>query len=77
MGYNQREIEELAATVEAADCEVVVAGTPISLGRLLGISRPVREARYELRELGHPDLADVLAPILAAARPARPMAAAS
>ena len=76
MGYGQRQVEELKATIDAADCDVVVAGTPIGLRRVLGIGRPVRQARYELRELGHPDLADVLAPILAAARPAQPAAAA-
>jgi predicted GTPase len=76
MGYGQRQIQELAATIDAADCDVVVTGTPIDLRRLLDTSRPVRHARYELRELGHPDLVDVLVPILAAARPARPIAAA-
>jgi predicted GTPase len=76
MGYSQRQIEELRATIDAADCEVVVAGTPIGLRRVVGTARAVRQARYELRELGHPDLTDVLAPILAAARPDRPVAAA-
>jgi predicted GTPase len=50
---------------------------PIDLRRLLGTGPPVRQARYELRELGHPDLADVLAPILAAAKAGRPVATAS
>jgi predicted GTPase len=76
MGYGQGQIEEPAATIDAADCDVVVAGTPIDLRRVVGTGPPVRQARYELRELGHPDLADVLAPILAAARPPRPVAAA-
>jgi predicted GTPase len=70
MGYSQRQIEELRATIDAADCEVVVAGTPINLQRVLDLHRPVRQAGYELRELGHPDLTDALTPILATARPA-------
>jgi predicted GTPase len=76
MGYGKRQVEELRATIDAADCDVVVAGTPIGLRRVVGTARPIRQARYELRELGHPDLADVLVPILAAAKPARPVAAA-
>jgi predicted GTPase len=76
MGYGRRQIEELRATIDAADCDVVVAGTPIGLRRVVGTPRAVRQAGYELRELGHPDLKDVLAPILAAARPARPVATA-
>ena len=54
-----------------------MTGTPIDLRRILGTARPIRHARYELRELGHPDLADVLAPILAAATSGRPAAASS
>jgi predicted GTPase len=76
MGYGKRQIEELRATIDAADCDVVVTGTPIDLRRVVGIARPVRHARYELRELGHPDLTDVLAPVLAAASTARPVATA-
>ena len=52
----------LRATIDAADCDVVVTGTPIGLRRVVGTTRPIRQARYELRELGHPDLADILAP---------------
>jgi predicted GTPase len=76
MGYSQRQIQELRATIDAADGDVVVTGTPIGLRRIVATSRPVRQARYELHELGHPDLADVLAPILTAAGPDRPAAAA-
>jgi predicted GTPase len=76
MGYGKHQIEELRATIDAADCDVVVAGTPIGLRRVVGTARQVRQARYELRELGSPDLADVLAPILAAASPTRAVAAA-
>jgi predicted GTPase len=64
MGYGEHQVEELRATVEAADCDVVVAGTPIDLRRLLHTRHPVRQARYELRELGSPTLAEVLAPLV-------------
>ena len=77
MGYGDRQIQELRATIDAADCDVVVAGTPIDLRRVVHTTRPVRQARYELLELGHPTLADVLAPVLAAATSGRPVAASS
>src|SRR5512132_3658748 len=54
MGYGKHQIKELRATVDAADGDLVVAGTPIGLRRLLGTARPVRQARYELCELGTP-----------------------
>jgi predicted GTPase len=67
MGYGQRQVEELRA-IEAADCDVVVAGTPIDLRRVVRTRHPVRQARYELRELGSPTLAEVLAPVVELAR---------
>jgi len=76
VGYGPRQIEELRATIDAADCDVVVAGTPIDLRHVVHTTHPVRQARYELREVGSPTLADVLAPVVAAAGSARPVATA-
>ncbi|HEX6497805.1 MAG TPA: cyclic 2,3-diphosphoglycerate synthase [Micromonosporaceae bacterium] len=64
MGYGDRQLAELAATVRAADCDTVVVGTPVDLGRLVDLGHPVRRARYELRETGPATLAGVLAPRL-------------
>jgi predicted GTPase len=64
MGYGQRQIKELQATIEAADCDVVVAGTPVDLNRIIQTRHPIRRARYELREVGSPTLADVLTPLI-------------
>jgi predicted GTPase len=65
MGYSDRQLEELAATINAADCDVVVTGTPVDLGRLIESRHPIRHVRYELEEIGAPTIADVLAPIVA------------
>jgi predicted GTPase len=64
MGYSPEQLDELARTIRAVDCDVVVTGTPVDLGRLIGSDHPFRHATYELQEIGHPDLADVLAPFL-------------
>lgn len=64
MGYGPDQVAELASTVAATDCDAVIAGTPIDLARLLDVPQPVRRARYELREMGTPTLADVLAAFL-------------
>ena len=64
MGYSPEQLDELAATIRAVECDVVVTGTPIDLGRLLDVGHPLRHATYDLRELGHPDLADTLAPLI-------------
>jgi predicted GTPase len=41
---------------------VVIVGTPIDLARLIRIRQPVVRARYELQEIGRPDLSDALVP---------------
>jgi predicted GTPase len=65
MGYGDEQLKELEETINAADCDVVVTGTPIDLGRLISSRHPIRHVRYELEEVGQPTLADVLEPVLA------------
>ncbi len=62
LGYGRHQVDDLVATLRAVACDVVVTGTPVDLGRLVDLGRPTRHARYAVQELGHPDLADVLAP---------------
>ena len=69
MGYGDDQLADLAATIAAVPCDVVVTGTPIDLSRVITIDRPVRHASYSLREVSSPDLAEVLAPHIRAWRP--------
>ena len=62
MGYGGRQLEDLAATIAASGAEVVLNASPASLARLVDVGIPVRQVRYELEEVGRPDLADVLLP---------------
>ncbi len=64
MGYGDEQLAELEATINATDCDVVLTGTPIDLGRLIDSRHPIRHVRYELEEIGRPNLDDVLAPIV-------------
>jgi predicted GTPase len=60
MGYSDQQIMELEATINNADVDLVIVGTPIDLGRVLKISKPSQRVRYELQEIGQPTLADLL-----------------
>lgn len=60
MGYSNQQVRDLEATIERVPCDVVVVGTPIDLSRLVTIRKPVVRARYELQEIGQPDLAQVV-----------------
>ena len=64
MGYGDEQLRELEETINAADCDVVVTGTPIDLARLIDVRHPVRHATYRLADHGHPTLAAALAPFI-------------
>jgi predicted GTPase len=70
MGYGPAQVAELAETIQRTDCDVVVAGTPMDLARVLDAGHPIRSCSYVLREVGTPTLSDVLAPYVAKWRPA-------
>ena len=71
MGYSDAQLAELGATIRAAECDAVIAGTPIDLAHVVDTGKPIRRVTYELAEVGSPTLADVLAPLLARLHPAR------
>jgi len=60
MGYGPKQIKELEETIDATPCDLVLSGTPIDLSRVLKTKKPVVHVRYELDEIGHPNLEDVL-----------------
>ena len=60
LGYGEQQIKELEETINRAPCEVVVVGTPIDLRKLIKINRPAVYVRYELQEVGSPNLKEIL-----------------
>ncbi len=64
MGYSKKQITELEKTINKAKCDAVVVGTPINLGRLLSIKKPMVRVNYELDEIDKPNLETVLDKVL-------------
>lgn len=60
MGYGKEQIKDLEDTINQADCDSVVIGTPIDLRRIVNINKPVTRVKYNLKELTKPDIEDVL-----------------
>jgi predicted GTPase len=60
MGYGEKQIKELEETIDATPCDLVLSGTPIDLSRVLKSNKPIVHVRYELDEIGHPNLEEVL-----------------
>jgi predicted GTPase len=68
MGYGDEQLRDLEQTIDAADCDAVIAGTPFELGRVVKSRHPIRDVSYTLVETGKPDLVDVLEPVIQTAR---------
>lgn len=60
MGYGEEQLKDLETTVNNADCESVVVGTPIDLNRVIRINKPNTRVYYDLEENGTPNLEMVL-----------------
>ena len=51
MGYGDAQMRDLEATINAAEADVVVEGTPIDLRRVLEVDKPIADVSYELEEV--------------------------
>jgi predicted GTPase len=60
MGYGDAQVHDLEKTIQNADVDMVLIGTPIDLKRIIKIDKPSQRVRYELQEIGKPTLEDVL-----------------
>ncbi len=60
MGYGETQMKELEQTIHKSDVDAIVIGTPIDLGKLIKINKPNTRVRYDLQEIGRPNLEDIL-----------------
>lgn len=64
MGYGRKQMDDLAATINAIDCDLVLIATPIDLRRVVDIARPSMRVGYELAEIGEPTMRQLLTDFL-------------
>jgi predicted GTPase len=55
MGYSEAQVEELEQSINNVDCDVVLAGTPIDLEKVVDVDTPVVRVRYDIEERGEPN----------------------
>ncbi len=60
MGYGDKQIRDLEETIKRVPCDAVLVATPIDLRRVLNFDQPSTRSRYELQEIGQPNLEDAL-----------------
>lgn len=68
MGYGKQQLKDLEETINQADCDTVIIGTPIDLSQVINIDKPYTRVHYELKEIGSPDLNDILQTFIKATR---------
>jgi predicted GTPase len=60
MGYGEEQLLDLEKTINDTDCDSVVIGTPIDLGRLIKIKHPNTRVSYNFKEKGYDQLNTLL-----------------
>jgi predicted GTPase len=60
MGYGKSQMTELQRTINKADCDSVVIGTPVDLGRYIKIKKPLTNVVYDIHLIGKPTIKDIV-----------------
>jgi predicted GTPase len=60
MGYGEAQMKDLENTINQSGVDLVLSATPIDLNRVIKVTIPMQRVRYELQEIGKPDLEDIL-----------------
>jgi predicted GTPase len=61
MGYNTTQRRELEETINRTPCDLVLIATPIDLTRVIKLNKPSLRVTYEVEEVTHPGLVEILA----------------
>jgi predicted GTPase len=72
MGYGVKQLKDLEATINGTECDAVIIGTPIDLGRIIRIRKPTTRVFYNLQEIGTPDMNLALEEFVLKAHPKPP-----
>jgi len=54
MGYSTEQVKDLETTINNTPADLVVSATPIDLGRVVKVNKPIIKVNYDLQEIGYP-----------------------
>lgn len=60
MGYSAMQRHELEETINRVPCDLVLVATPIDLARAIKLNKPSLRVTYEVEDLTHPGLAEIV-----------------
>jgi len=65
MGYGDTQRRELEETINRVPADLVLVATPADLGRILKLNKPCVRVEYEVEELTHPGISEILSDFVA------------
>jgi predicted GTPase len=60
MGYNDQQIKDMEDTLNNADAELIIDGSPIDLGKLINSNKPIVRVSYDIEPVKSPTIEEVL-----------------
>lgn len=60
VGYGNKQVRDLEATISRVDCDSIIIGTPADIRRIIKFPKPTARVSYELKETTKPDIHDIL-----------------
>jgi len=60
VGYSEKQLRDLEKTINRTQADLIVVATPIDIGRVIKINKPYVRVRYDLQEIGTPDLEEII-----------------
>ena len=60
MGYNDQQIKDMEDTLNKADCEIIIDGSPIDLGKLIKSNKPIIRVSYDIEPVKSPTIEETL-----------------
>lgn len=61
LGYYPEQLKDLEETINNTPCDLVLVASPIDIRRVIKMDKPGLRVNYNIEEMGHPNLEDVLA----------------
>ncbi|MEJ2248872.1 MAG: cyclic 2,3-diphosphoglycerate synthase [Candidatus Lokiarchaeota archaeon] len=60
MGYSDRQISDMQETLNNAECDVIINGSPIDLQKLIDVNKPIIKVSYDIEAIKSPSIEDAL-----------------
>ena len=60
MGYNEQQLKDLEITLNNSECDIIIDGSPIDLGKLVNCNKPIIRVSYDIESIKSPTIEEVL-----------------